>query len=89
MRVPDPSPVLDKNRARMGPEIISSTGAGIWRKAPKAFPDSNSVLDKFQSAIFCAIADYRCYTPISFRKDGLSQAKDWPWREGIAEKACL
>ena len=34
----------------MGPEILSSTGAGVWRKAPRGFPDSSSVLDKFQSA---------------------------------------
>ena len=47
MRFPDRSPVLDKNRAPMGPEILSSTGAGAWRKAPMAFPDSSSVLDKF------------------------------------------
>ena len=51
MRVPSPSPILDKSRARIGPEILSSTGAGVWRKAPKGFPDSSSVLDKFQSAI--------------------------------------
>ena len=53
MRLPDPSPVLDKNRAPMGPppEILSSTGAGVWRKAPMALPDSNSVLEKFESAI--------------------------------------
>ena len=50
MRLPDPSPVLDKNLAPMGPEIVSSTGAGVWRKAPMAFPDASSVLDKFQSA---------------------------------------
>ena len=50
MRLPDPSPVLDKDRAPMGPEILSSTGAGVWRKAPMAFPDSSSVLHKFQSA---------------------------------------
>ena len=55
MRSPDPSPVLDKNRAPMGPEILSSTGAGVWRKAPMAFPYSSSVLDKFQSAIFAWI----------------------------------
>ena len=48
MRVPNPTPVLDKNRTPMGPEILSSTGAGAWRKAPMAFPDSSSVLDKFQ-----------------------------------------
>ena len=46
----DPGPILDKNRAPMGPEILSSTGAGVWRKAPLAFSDSSSVLDKFQSA---------------------------------------
>ena len=50
MRLPDPSPVLDKNRAPMGPEILSSIGAGVWRKASMAFPDSRSVLDKFQCA---------------------------------------
>ena len=50
MRLPDPIPVLDKNRAPMGPEMSSSTGAGVWRKAPMAFPDSSSVLDEFQSA---------------------------------------
>ena len=50
MRVPNPSPVLDKNPAPMGPEILSSTGAGVWEGAPRAFPDSSSVLDKFQSA---------------------------------------
>ena len=27
----------------MGPRISSSTGAGVWSKAPGAFPDSNSV----------------------------------------------
>ena len=51
IRFPDRSPVLDKNRAPMGPEILSSTGAGAWRKAPMAFPDSSSVLDTFQSAM--------------------------------------
>ena len=50
MRLSDPSPVLDKNRAPMGPEILSSTGAGVWRRPPMVFPDSSSVLDKFQSA---------------------------------------
>ena len=47
VRLPDPSPVLDKNRAPMGPEILSSTGAGVWRKAPITFPHSSSELDKF------------------------------------------
>ena len=47
MRAPNSSPVLNKNRAHMSPEIISSTGAGVWRKFQTPF----SVLDKFQSAI--------------------------------------
>ena len=60
MRLPDPSPVLDKNHAPMGPEILSSTGAGVWRKAPMAFPDSSSVLDKCQFAI--DISGFQCHT---------------------------
>ena len=48
MRVPNPSPTLDKNLASMGPGIISSIGVGVWRKAPEAFPDSNTTLDTFQ-----------------------------------------
>ena len=55
MRVPIPSPALDKNRAPVGPEILSSTGAGVWRKAFKGNPDSRSVLDKFQSAILSSV----------------------------------
>ena len=58
MRLPDPSPVLDKKCAPMGPEILSSTGAGVWSKAPMAFPDSSSVLDKFQSAISTCAEGY-------------------------------
>ena len=42
---PNSSPVLDKNHAHMGPEILSTTQAGVWRKAPKQFPDPISVLD--------------------------------------------
>ena len=49
MRVPNPIPVLHKNRALIGPEMLYITGAGVKWKAPKAFPNSNSVLDKFQS----------------------------------------
>ena len=50
IRVPKPSPTLDKNLASMGPGILSSVGVGVWRKAPEAFPDSNATLDTFQSA---------------------------------------
>ena len=46
MRVPNLAQYLDKDRAPMGPENLSSTGAGVWRKAPEEFPDSSSVLDE-------------------------------------------
>ena len=35
--------------------------------------------------VFCGIADYRCYTPASFRKSGLSQFKDRP-NKGVSQK---
>ena len=50
-RVPNPSPTLDKNLASMGPGILSSVGVGVWGKAPETFPDSNTTLDTFQSAM--------------------------------------
>ena len=34
----------------MGPSILSSTGAGVLRKALVPLPDSRSVLDEVQSA---------------------------------------
>ena len=62
MRLPDPSPVLDKNRAPMGPEILSSTaGGGVWSKAPMAFPDSSSVLEKVQSATLWRILEHQSH----------------------------
>ena len=50
VRMPNPSPTLDKNLASMGPGILSSIGVGVWRKAREAFPDSNTTLDTFQPA---------------------------------------
>ena len=50
IRMPNPTPTLDKNLASMGPGILSSIGVGVWRKAPEAFPGSNTTLDTFQSA---------------------------------------
>ena len=40
MRLSNPSPGLDINVAATGPGILRNTGAGVWRKAPGAFPDS-------------------------------------------------
>ena len=53
IRMPNPSPTLDKNLASMGPRSLSSIGVGVWRMAPEAFPDSNTTLDTFQSAKHC------------------------------------
>ena len=36
--------------------------------------------------VSCGIADYRCYTPTSFPKKGLSQSKDRPNRGVSQEK---
>ena len=36
----------------MGPEILSSIGVGVWRKAPEAFPDSDATLDTCQSPTY-------------------------------------
>ena len=78
MRLPDPSPVLDKNRAPMGPEILSGTGAGVWRKAPIASPDSSSVLDKFQSARYELARNKACKT--ATLQDRSSEAKLGGWQ---------
>ena len=59
MRLSSSTPALAKKSAPLGPEILSSTGAWVGRKAPKAFPDSSSVLDNFQSAISTLLEPYR------------------------------
>ena len=67
IRVPNPSPTLDKNLASMGLGILSSIGVGVWSKAPEAFPDSNTTLDTFQSA---SIIFRPSLTASDFRKFG-------------------
>ena len=52
IRVPNPSPTLDKNLAFTGPGILSSVGVGVGRKYPEALPDSNTTLDNIQSVNF-------------------------------------
>ena len=39
--------------------------------------------------VSCGITDYRCYTPTSFLKYGISRSKDRANKGGIAEKTCL
>ena len=74
LRFPDPSQVVDKNLATMGPEILFSTGVGACRKAPKpkAFPDSSSALDKFQSAMKIDAASSLTQLRILITKSGTS-----------------
>ena len=36
--------------------------------------------------VSCGIADYRCYTPTSFRKSGPLQSKDRPNKGGLSQK---
>ena len=90
MRFPDHNPVLAKNRAPMGPEILSSTGAGVCRKPPQAFPDSSSVLDKFQSAILVRIPNSvtrKCsYRP---RKPKNSMTRHTKWKTGFCTPPVL
>ena len=49
----------------------------LYRGIGVAMPPSHRVS--------CGIADYRCYTPISFHKHGLSQSKDRP-NKGASQK---
>ena len=62
-RVPSPSPTLDKSRAPMGSDILSSVGAGVWRSHSGAFPDSNSTLDKFLLRMFSVASQTIAATP--------------------------
>ena len=49
--MPNPGPALDKILAPIGTDMLSSAEAGVSSKAAGSFPNSNSVLDEFQSAI--------------------------------------
>ena len=81
-----------------GPKILILKGLGpldgkdifvTFVTRPK-FPPyrETGVAIPLSHCVFCGIADYRCYTPTSFHKSGLSQSRDRPWRGGIREKAC-
>ena len=95
MRVPNPSPVLDENRAPMGPEILSSTGTGLLGKAPKGFPDSTSVLDKFQSAIVSSQSELRPRHPSTRvsrpsgpkNREKVSKKSSWAFLPRVSKKS--
>ena len=70
----------------MGPEILSSTGAGVWRKAPKAFPDSNTVLDKFQSATVGFSPNQSAVVSTKRRGVGPYPQYGWDFPEEIPEE---
>ena len=50
-----------------------------------------SVAIPLSHCVSCGIADYRCYTPTSVHKSGLSQSKDRPnkgvWQKKLASEA--
>ena len=68
-----PAPLLDKN-------LVTRPKYPPYRETRVAIPLSHCVS--------CGIADYRCYTPTSFRKNGLSQSKDRLQRGGHRGKTC-
>ena len=43
LRMPNPSPTLDKNLASMGPGVLASIRVGVWRNRSGAFPDSSTI----------------------------------------------
>ena len=98
MRLANCSPVLDKYLARMGPDILSNTGAGVWRKAPGALPDSSSLPDKFQLPFHSNAPSYlvpsRFFIPFS-KGEGpsLVQPLCTPWEalhsKNLAMPTCL
>ena len=61
-------------------KFLSSTGAGVWRKAPIALPDSSSVLDKFQSANPVALHCRATFCRITFSMF---------WRGVAGESRCI
>ena len=80
MKVPNPSPGLDKDCTPMGPEMLSNTGSGVWRKAFEAFPNSTSVLDKFQSAIIVWNNLFGALNKRAFQwKRGRQFSEWWVW----------
>ena len=64
--------------SQFGPSLIhilvTRPNPPPYRKTGVAIPLSQGVS--------CGIADYRCYTLTSFRKNGRSQSKDRPYKGG-------
>ena len=77
-------------------QFLPIKNEGPWQVAvrqatrPKYLPyRKTGVAIPLSHYVSCGIAGYRCYTPTSLHKNGLSQSKDGLNRAGIAEKACL
>ena len=60
----------------MGLGILYSIVVGVWRKAPEAFPDSNTTLDTFQSLIKGQMLNFTLWMPKTDLP--ISQARTWP-----------
>ena len=63
----------------------------IWGLSdPTAIPPPHrgtGVAIPLSHCVSCGIADYSCYTPTSFLKNGLSRSKDRPWRRRYRRKS--
>ena len=60
--------------------ILSSTGAGVWRKAPMAFPDSSYVLDEVQ---LCERMVRKQETPRTQTSTVSNSSKDWGFGRAV------
>ena len=62
----------------------------LWLSDPTEIPRRETgVAIPLPHCVFCGIPDYRCYTPTSFRKNGLTQSKRQALEGGYHRKACL
>ena len=75
MRVPNSSPILDKNLAPMGPGFVSNIGAGVRRKAPWVFLDSTSANWAKRSIAFWGVIAFLQHAP---EKSSASKMEGFP-----------
>ena len=71
---------------RKGPlgAFVASRGLSDPTEIPPPYRETGAAIPLSHS-VSCGIADYRCYTPASVRKSGLSQSKDRP-NKGVSQK---
>ena len=68
--------------------ISSGKGSGSFLSDPTEIPPpphrETGVAIPLSHCVSCGITDYRCYTPTSFLKNGLSQSKGRP-NKGVSQ----